>query len=93
MQPTQVHIVYGTDATTNVEFVGHYGFIDPSPTTATADRVLVRSMPEMVPALATSTDDDDEALLAATPPPPYQQQLALRLRLALRKAAAREGLL
>ena len=47
----------------------------------------------MVPALGHSTVADDEALLAATPPPPYQEQLALKLRLALKRAAAREGLL
>ena len=34
-----------------------------------------------------------QALLAASPPPPYQEALALRLRLALKRAAVQEGLL
>ena len=87
----QIFIKYGTDATANDEFVAHYGFHDPSATDA--DRALVAAFPEALPALAATTASDDEALLAAEPPPPYTEQLAIRLRLSLKRAAVAEGLL
>jgi len=87
----QVFIRYGTEQTSNVEFVGHYGFVDPRATEA--DRALVRMSADYLPALSHTTVEEDEALLAASPPPPYQEALALRLRLALKRAAVQEGLL
>ncbi len=90
----QIHIVYGDATTSTVDFLSHYGFISPDDrAAAAADRALVRAAPEMVPALSHSSREDDEALLAASPPPPYQEQLALRMRIALKRAAAKEGLL
>lgn len=89
----QIFIMYGTPATANDEFVAHYGFHDPSPAAASADRNLVRQCPEALPALSVTTIAEDEALLAAEPPPPYREQLAIRLRLSLKRAAVAEGLL
>ena len=88
----QIFIMYGTETTSNAEFVAHYGFHDPSGVAAAADRALVRQYAEALPALGFTTPEEDEALLAAEPPPPYQEQLALRLRLSLKRAAAQEGL-
>ena len=89
----QIFIKYGTDATSNMEFVAHYGFHDPSSTAADADAMLVSQSPQMVAALRHSTIEEDEALLNAEPRPPYQEQLALKLRLSLKRAAKRNGLL
>ena len=89
----QIFIRYGTEQTSNVEFVGHYGFLDPR--AEEADRILVRGQPAMVPALQHSTLAEDEAELAAlkAADAPYQEQLALGLRMALKRAALKEGLL
>jgi hypothetical protein len=89
----QIFIMYGTPATSNEEFVAHYGFHDPSSTAAAADRVLVRSCSEKVPALAFTSAEEDEALLRSDPALPYQEQLAIKLRLSLKYAAKAEGLL
>lgn len=89
----QIFIKYGTESTSNDEFVAHYGFHDPSATAATADRGLVRQHQAALPALAFSTIEEDEALLASQPPLPYTEQLAVKLRLSLKRAAAAEGLL
>jgi len=89
----QIFIKYGTDQTSNVEFVAHYGFVDPK--AETADRTLLRMQPTMVPALKHSTLAQDEAELDALKAAdgPYQEQLALGLRMALKRAALKEGLL
>jgi hypothetical protein len=87
----QIFIMYGTEGTSNVEFVAHYGFHDPSSTAAAADAVVVSQAPKMIPALSHTTIEEDEALLAANPP--YQEQLALKLRLSLKRAAVKAGLL
>ena len=89
----QIFILYGVESTSNMEFVSHYGFHDPSATAATADRALVRARRDELSELLSTSEAEDEAALAATPPPPYQHQLALRLRLSLKRAAAAEGLL
>ena len=89
----QIFILYGVDSTSNQEFVAHYGFHDPSATAATADRALVRARRDELGELWSTSEAEDEAALAATPPPPYHHQLALRLRLSLKRAAAAEGLL
>jgi len=89
----QIFILYGVDSTSNQEFVSHYGFHDPSATAATADRALVRARRDELGELSSTSEAEDEAALAATPPPPYHHQLALRLRLSLKRAAAAEGLL
>ena len=97
----QIFIKYGIDATSNAEFVAHYGFYDPSPTAAAADADLVRQQAAAaggggaaaLDALRQTSLEEDEAALAAEPPPPYQQQLALRLRLGLKRAAERQNLL
>ena len=41
----QVEIDYGTAATSNAQFVGHYGFLDPG--AAAADEALLRAHPEV----------------------------------------------
>ena len=89
----QIFIKYGTDQTSNAEFVAHYGFVDPK--AEEADRRLVRSEPQMVPALGHSTLAEDEASLAqlAADKRPYKEQLAVGLRMALKRAALKEGLL
>ena len=90
----QIFIQYGVpESTSNEEFVGHYGFCDPSVAAAGADSALVRAHRDALPALSFSSVEEDEALLSSTPAPPYKEQLALSLRLALKRAAAREGLL
>ena len=71
--------------------MAHYGFHDPSSTAAAADAVVVSQAPNMIPALSHTTIEEDEALLAAEPP--YQEQLALKLRLSLKRAAVKAGLL
>ena len=85
----QVHIVYGTDATTNAEMLGHYGFVDAG--AAAADQRLVAASPQMLPALERTSVAEDEALLAAAEPLPYNEQLAVRFRLALKRGAAKEA--
>ena len=80
-----MHIVYGTEATSNAELLCHYGFIDPA--AADADRRLLAEHPDAVAELRRSSLDDDEALLRAGGLT-YQQQLALRFRMALKRAAA-----
>jgi len=87
----QVHILYGTEATSNAELLGHYGFVDPG--AAAADRALVRAHPEAVAALRATTVAEDRALLDSEDMRPYTEQLALRFRIAMKKAAVREGLL
>jgi hypothetical protein len=87
----QIFIQYGTPSTSNEEFVAHYGFYDPSSLAAQADRTLVRSNQEALPALSFSSEEEDEALLA-DPELPYQEQLAVRLRLGFKRAAKAEGL-
>jgi len=91
----QIFIMYGTETTSNAEFVAHYGFHDPSPQAANADRALARAYPEALPALAFSTVEEDEALLAADGDDAlsYPESLAVRLRLGLKKAAMAEKLL
>ena len=89
----QVFIRYGTDATANDEFVAHYGFHDPSATAASADRALVAAFPDDVAALGSISISDDEARLGAAPPPPYMEQLAIRMRLSLKRAAIAQRLL
>ena len=54
---------------------------------AAADRRLVAAQPAMEAALARTSIAEDEALLAAEEPPPYHEQLALRFRIALKRAA------
>jgi len=83
----QVHIVYGTEETSNAELLCHYGFIDRG--AAAADRRLVASQPEATAALSATSAQDDEAQLAPSSGPsslPEQQQLAIRFRLALKRA-------
>lgn len=80
----QIHIVYGTEQTSNVEFLGHYGFVDPS--VRSADAAMLRAHAEAIPALSFTTADEDAALLEATPPPSPHEQLALRFRLSLKRA-------
>ena len=63
-----------------------------TPLAAQADRTLVRASEEALPALTFTSVEEDEALLA-DPELPYQEQLAIRLRLSLKRAAAAEGLL
>ena len=87
----QIHIVYGTEATTNVELLAHYGFVDPA--ASKADCMLVRTHPDALAALRLTSLEEDLALLQTEPPLPYKERLALGLRVALKKAAAREGLL
>ena len=55
----------------------------------------MRMQPAMVPALKHSTLAQDEAELEALKAAdgPYQEQLALGLRMALKRAALKEGLL
>jgi len=89
----QIFIRYGTAQTSNVEFVAHYGFVDPK--ADEADRLLVRAQPSMLPALQHTSLAEDEATLASVVAEggPYQEQLALGLRMALKRAAEKEGLL
>ena len=61
----QIHIVYGTEATSNVELLAHYGFVDPS--AASADRALVRAHPDALAALRLTSVEEDLALLQAEP--------------------------
>ena len=91
----QIFILYGTAATSNQEFVAHYGFHDPSQAAAAADRALVRQRRDFVPALRHTTIEADEELLAELlrDGAPYTETLALRLRLSLKRAAQQEGLL
>ena len=88
----QIFIKYGTDQTANDEFVAHYGFFDPSKEAMAADRSLVKNMQEALPALAFTSIEEDEALLKDGEMP-YEEQLAVRLRLSLKKAASEEGLM
>ncbi|KAL1530852.1 hypothetical protein AB1Y20_001746 [Prymnesium parvum] len=87
----QVYIVYGDAQTSNVEFLSHYGFIDPA--AGRADRAVVRANPEAVHELRLTTLEDDLAYLDANPNAPYKERLAIELRVALKKAAMKEGLL
>ena len=83
----QVHIVYGTEATSNAELLCHYGFIDRG--AAAADRRLVAAQPEAAAALSATSAEEDEAQLASISSSsslPEQQQLAIRFRLALKRA-------
>ena len=81
----QVHIVYGTEATSNAELLCHYGFIDGG--AAAADRRLVAAQPEStVAALEATSLQEDQALLAEAMDLPYQQKLALGFRISLKKA-------
>ena len=89
----QIFIMYGTEMTSNEEFVAHYGFHDPSAPAAVADRALVRSNVDHLSALGTTTEAEDAALLASQPPLSYVEQLPIRLRLSLKRAAREEGLL
>ena len=91
----QIFILYGTAATSNQEFVAHYGFHDPSQAAAAADRALVRQRRDFVPALRHTTIEADEELLAELlrDGAPYTETLTLRLRLSLKRAAQQEGLL
>lgn len=89
----QVFILYGDEDTSNQEFLAHYGFFDPSASAAAADSFLIRQHQASVSALRATTAEEDAALLAAKPPPPYREQLALKLRLALKRIAAKQGLL
>ena len=90
----QIFIVYGDAKTSNVELAAHYGFVDSASQAAqAADRALVRSSPDAVAALRHTSAEEDRAALAAEPPLIYQERLAIGLRLALKKAAAREGVL
>ena len=57
-----------------------------------ADRSLVKNMQEALPALAFTSIEEDEALLKDGEMP-YEEQLAVRLRLSLKKAASEEGLM
>ena len=47
----QIFIKYGTEQTSNADFVAHYGFHDPSTVAAAADALLVRHSPEHLDAL------------------------------------------
>lgn len=87
----QVHIVYGDAGTSNVELLGHYGFVDPAATNA--DRAAVRAHPEAVEALRQTSLEDDLLLLKTPPTGGYKESLAIQLRIALKKAALKEGLL
>jgi len=89
----QIFIRYGTPQTSNAELVAHYGFVDPK--AEEADRALVRSQPAMLPALQHTTLAEDEATLQRLldDDAPYQEQLALNLRMALKRAAIKEALL
>ena len=84
----QVEIVYGTSGTSNAEFLGHYGFLDPA--AAAADEALLRAHPHARPLLKQTALADDEAVLAATEPGSHEA-LALGLRVALKRAMARSG--
>ena len=67
--------------------LSHYGFVDRG--ASAADRRLLVSQPEAAAALAATSARDDEAMLAPSPGAsalPEQQQLALRFRLALKRA-------
>lgn len=88
----QIHIVYGDAGTSNAELLSHYGFVSPGAMGA-ADRMAVRAHPEAIEALRQTTLEDDVALLASEPSLPLKERLALELRIALKKAATREGLL
>ena len=77
--------MYGTDATSNAEMLSHYGFVDGSH--AAADRAMVAAAPQMLPALHRSTLAEDEGLLKKGELP-RQEELAVRFRLALKRAAA-----
>jgi len=83
----QIEIVYGTSETSNEDFLGCYGFVDLA--AAPADEALLRAHPEAKPMLLKTSVEEDEALLAAAPPP--KEELALRFRLALKRALARSG--
>mmetsp|Transcript_55908 Transcript_55908/g.128403 ORF Transcript_55908/g.128403 Transcript_55908/m.128403 type:complete len:393 (-) Transcript_55908:288-1466(-) len=85
----QIHIVYGTEVTSNAELLGHYGFVDSS--ALAADRRLLAQHAEAKAALAFSTPEEDNALLSSTPPLPPNERLALRFRLALKRAAVDEA--
>jgi len=78
----QIFIVYGTEATSNAELLGHYGFVDPS--AHVADRRLLEAHPEAQAALSMSTMEEDEELLRAEGLPAHEQ-LALRFRLSLKQ--------
>ena len=80
----QVFIVYGTETTSAAELLAHYGFVAPG--TAAADRQLVMAHADAIPALRATTAQDDAARLAADPPPPLKEELALRFRVALKRA-------
>ena len=79
----QVFIVYGTETTSAAELLARYGFVAPG--TAAADRQLVMAHADAIPALRATTAQDDAARLAADPPPPLEE-LALRFRVALKRA-------
>mgnify|MGYP006143268151 CR=1 FL=1 len=68
MHGAQVFIRYGTEQTSNVEFVGHYGFVDPRATEA--DRALVRMSADYLPALSHTTVEEDEVSTHMTDPAP-----------------------
>ena len=92
MAGQQIHIVYGTEETSNVELLAHYGFVDPA--ALGADRATVRQHAGAVEALKFSTIEDDQAELEAGGDGlPRNEQLALQLRVALKRAAQKEGLL
>mmetsp|Transcript_29906 Transcript_29906/g.63019 ORF Transcript_29906/g.63019 Transcript_29906/m.63019 type:complete len:427 (-) Transcript_29906:295-1575(-) len=82
----QIYIVYGTEATSNAELLAHYGFIDP--TAAAADERLVAMNPDAVPALQATSAEADKEMLSSEPTLPRNEQLALQLRLALKRAVA-----
>eukprot|EP00967_Tisochrysis_lutea_P008327 scaffold9953_cov32-Tisochrysis_lutea.AAC.5 len=83
----QIEIVYGTSDTSNAEFLGHYGFVDPA--AAAADEAMLKAHPEAKPMLLQTSIEEDEALLAAEPP--QNEALALQFRLAMKRALSRSG--
>lgn len=82
-----IEIVYGTPDTSNADFLGYYGFVDPA--AAPADEALLKAHPEAKPMLLQTSVEEDEALLAAGPP--INEALALNFRIALKRALASSG--